>query len=157
LSSSARPAGGGYRPEQQSIPARVFTTAGWVEGRIRAPKRHVWLDHLNTCGPWVKMTGVTLPEHEDEVSFFALSRTAAVLVEPRTFDPNLTLPRPVGATRAHRVDALLDVGVVSGTLELPNHVRVSDHLFGEATLELDLPLAFVNGQRVVGVSELDLP
>lgn len=165
----------GYRPEQQAIPARIFTTAGWVTGHIHAPKRHVWLDHVNSCGPWLKLTGAKLPDREALVSFFALTRTSAVLIEPTSPDPAYAVHRLLGDKAVHQVDCLLDVGVISGTLELPPSIRVSDHLaqktdfialrdcqlqlfgrFGEATLEMKLPLAFVNCGRIVGVSEMDL-
>ena len=173
--SPAKVAGGGYRPEQQSIPARIFTTAGWVSGFVRAAKRHVWLDHLNTCGPWIKMTDVVLPARQEKVSFFALARTSAVLVEPTEPDPGLAMQPILGEKKVHQVDCLLDVGVAHGTLELPPNIRVSDHLaqktdfmalrdcrlqlfgrYGEATLEMQLKLAFINCGRIVGVSEMDL-
>lgn len=165
---------GGYRPAQQSIPARIFTTAGWVNGQVHAPKRHVWLDHLNGCGPWVKLTDAKLPDREALVSFFALARTSAVLVEPTRVDPRYAVQPILGDKAVHHVDCLLDVGVISGTLELPPSIRVSDHLaqktdfmalrdcelqlfgrFGEATLQMQLPLAFVNCGRIIGVSEMD--
>lgn len=175
MSEKSKAAAGGYRPEQQQIPARVFTTAGWLSGDIRAPKRHVWLDHINGCGPWLKMTGVALPGQAAPVSFFALSRTAAVLIEPTEPHSALSTQRIPGDRAVHHVDCLLDVGIASGTLELSPQIRVSDHLarktdfmalhdcslrlfgrFGEATLELTMPLAFVNCGRIVGVTELEV-
>lgn len=174
MNTNDKKSAGGYRPEQQAISARVFTTAGWVTGHIRAPKRHVWLDHLNSCGPWVKLTDARLPGSTDESSFFALARTSAVLIEPTTPDSGMAVQRILGDKATHEVDCLLDVGVISGTLELSPAIRVSDHLaqktdfmalrdcqlqlfgrFGEATLQMELPLAFVNCGRLVGVSEMD--
>jgi hypothetical protein len=174
LSSTDNKKLGGYRPEQQAIPARIFTTAGWVSGHIHAPKRQVWLDHVNSCGPWIKLTEAKLPGREALASFFALARTSAVLIQPTTPDPKSAVQAIIGETAVHQVDCLLDVGVVSGTLELSPSIRVSDHLvrktdfmalrdcdlqlfgrFGEATLEMKLPLAFVNCGRIVGVSEMD--
>jgi hypothetical protein len=163
-----------YRPEQQSIPARIFTTAGWIAGHIRAPQRHRWLDYINNCGHWLKMTDVGLPTQQDPVSFFALSRASAVLIEPTgKVDRKGVADVPVDAIERH-VNCLLDVGVISGTLSLRPNIRVSDHLsqktdfmlltacslrlfgrFGEANLEMTMATCFVNATRVIGVSEVD--
>lgn len=164
----------GYKPEQQAIPAHVFTTAGWMKGAIRAPRRHVWLDHVNTCGPWLKLTDACLPGSTEVVSFFALARTSVVLIQPSSDDPKLATQAVLGDKVVHPVSCLLDVGVLSGSLELRSNIRVSDHLaqktdfmalrecdlqlfgrFGEATLQLGMPLCFVNCSQVIGVTESD--
>ena len=65
-----------YRPEQQSIPARIFTTAGWVTGHVRAPKGRRWLEHMNSCGHWLKLTDARVPSqllsHRDERAGIAM-------------------------------------------------------------------------------------
>ncbi len=174
VSTHDKRAAGGYRPAQQSIPAQIFTTAGWVSGAIHAPERHVWLDHVNSCGPWIKLTDAKLPGRDELVSFFALARTSAVLIQPTAPDPKRAVQPILGDKAVHHVDCLLDVGVISGSLELSPVIRVSDYLahetdfmalrdcelqlfgrFGEATLQMQLPLAFVNCGRIIGVSEMD--
>ena len=116
-----------------------------------------------------------IPDREALVSFFALARGSAVVVEPTMVDPKYAHQPLLGDKAVHEVDCLLDVGVISGRLELAPNIRVSDHLaqktdfmvlqdcslqlfgsFGEADLEMKLPLAYVNCGRIVGVSEMDL-
>ena len=163
-----------YRPEQQSIPARIFTTAGWVSGHVRAPKRHRWLEHVNSCGHWLKMTSVRLPNQTEIIDFFALARTAAVLIEPTGPVQQGVLADIPRDSVAQQVHCLLDAGVLTGVLDLRPNIRVSDYLSqradfmclrecrlrlfgrrGEATIAMQMPYCFVNALQVVGISEMN--
>ena len=163
-----------YRPEQQSLPARIFTTAGWVTGHVMAPKGRLWLEHINSCGHWLKLTDARLPSDPEPTSFFALARTAAIIFEPTAgIDASQLANAPVDATD-QQVSCLLDIGVVVGTVGLRPNIRVSDFLaqkaefmhlkdvqvrlfgrHGEATLEMAMADCFMNATKVVGISELD--
>lgn len=115
------------------------------------------------------LTHVTLPQGGDALPFFALSRTATVLILPGA--TGIVTPAPEGHVH-HQVSCLLERGVVMGALHLPASVRVSDHLIGterffvlgDCTVGIDAGgrggsveathAAILNAQRVVGVAEM---
>ena len=116
-----------YKPKTRSVAATVYTSAGWIEGAYVLPPIQGFLDFLNTAKSFVKLTGVRLPDGS-ETPFLAMPRNVSLVVVPDQNDTNLQARSGTGLTLPHRVLCLLDAGVVEGTLDIANNLRVSDYL-----------------------------
>jgi hypothetical protein len=160
-----------YRPKTRSVTATVHTSAGWIRGTFTLPAIQGFLDFLNQSKGFHKLVNVTLPDGS-EVPFLAVPRSAALALVPNQDDQNLQSRNLTGATAAHRILCLLDAGVIRGTLETANNLRVSDYLmqhsdfialrdatidFGSTPLGSDvaqpIPFIVILASGVVGVSE----
>ena len=157
-----------YRPTSRFIPLSVYTTAGWVVGSASAPPLQGLLDFLNQSKGFIKLTSVTLPSSAT-LPFFALQRTAAILLVPTASEK---MTAAVGTTSPRRVSILLDAGVLTGTMDIVTNLRVSDYLMKHSDflglrdceihiaagglappLPAPIPHIIVNAQRVIGASE----
>lgn len=162
------PMGDPPQTPHKQIVSRIYTTSGWVAGTFHVPDGGTLLELLDRS-KFFTLTDVTLPQGGEPLPFFALARTATVLVLPgegATLDP-----KSQGDVR-HQVSCLLEHGVVMGGLHLPSEVRVSDHLIGterffllgNCTIGIDAAgkggsveathAAILNAQSVVGVAEM---
>jgi hypothetical protein len=153
-----------YRPPQRTIPARILTPAGWINGTFHLAKLHSFMDFLNANTPFFTLTDVVLPGAKEPAPFIGLRRNAARLVLPVPSEEQLMLAPPQGETDEHVVHCLLEAGFLSGRLTVKKRLRVSDFLahqsgfmmlrdcaLGEARTQA--PLAFVNAQAVVGLGD----
>jgi hypothetical protein len=155
---------GPYKPPQSTLAALVRTVAGRLHATFHIPKGHSFADHLARFAFW-NLTDVTLPGAKERLSFFALRSAAALIVVPEGDEAALQLAPLHGSTKKHRIACLLQLGTVTGDIELLPNVRVSDYvlhhtgffclrdaeLAGEGS---KLPFAMVNAAALVGVSEL---
>jgi len=153
------------RPEQRRVPARVHTGSGWLAGTIHLPKMQGFLAHLCSGELYLALTDVLLPGQKSTIPFFALRRASAVLVVPACAEWVVGVGPPDLARTDRMVCCLLDIGAVTGRLEMTRAVRVSDFVADrdgflvlrhavigpahEAT-----PLIFVNARACVGVGDL---
>jgi len=150
------------------VTSRIYTTSGWVVGSFHVPTGET-LCGLLEKSKFFTLTDVTLPQGGEPLAFFALARTATVLIIPG--EGAAIDPRSQGDTK-RQVSCLLEHGVVMGALYLPGEVRVSDHLVGsdrffvvgDCTVGIDTTgrpasveathAAIINARRVVGVAEM---
>jgi hypothetical protein len=116
-----------YKPKTRNVAASVYTSAGWISGAYVVPPIQGFLDFLNQSKSFVKLTGVQLPDGS-QTPFLAMPRNVALVIIPDQADQNLQARSGTGLTSPHRVLCLLDAGVVEGTLEIANNLRVSDYL-----------------------------
>ena len=150
-----------YRPPQTPVTARVHTAAGVVRGTFHIPARHLFIDHLSSKVFW-NLTDVSLPGHDEPLPFFSLRAASAALVIPETA---LSEPVVTPAER-RRIACLLDVGTVTGDIDLLRGTRVSDFAaqhggfltLREAQVAGEhawVPIVMVNSAWLIGVSEQD--
>lgn len=156
-------------PPQREVEARIFSTAGWITGRFMLPAIRIFTEYLNHPHDFLKLKDTTLPGLETQIPFFALQRNSIVFMLVAQTDGILT---PGERKRPADVSCAFNQGVISGTLNLPPGVRVSDflihkqHFFhltdcttfvrnsaGKSEVIRDQPIGIVNTRRVIGVSE----
>ena len=153
-----------YRPPQRTIPARILTPAGWINGTFHLAKLHSFMDFLNANTPFFTLTDVVLPGTKEPAPFIGLRRNAARLVLPVAGEEQLLVAPPQNEVDEHVVHCLLEAGFLSGRLAVKKRLRVSDFLahqsgfrmlrdcaLGEARTRA--PIAFVNAQALVGLGE----
>jgi len=164
-----------YHPPQRTCTARILTPAGWVEGTIHLPIKAALLDHLEHTREFISMTEVRHAVSFEVVPFFALRRAAAMFVVPDEAEARGAADHhDARPTREHTLDCLLPGGHITGVIEVPMRMRVSDQLMHGAPLlvvkkaharmrdpwrgemvDLRADVMFVNTQHVVGVSEVE--
>lgn len=115
-----------YQPNQRTITAQIYTTAGWLEGTFHFPKMSKLLEALTSQSEFYRLTDVTFLSQKKTIEFFALQRRSTVLVVPPEGEKGLRVDRE--ETRPIRVYCLFDGGFVEGRLRLRKGVRVSDYL-----------------------------
>jgi hypothetical protein len=154
-----------YRPPQRTLPARILTPAGWINGTFHLAKLHSFADYLNANTAFFTLTDVVLPAVKKPARFIGLRRSAARLVLPLCDEAQLLLGAPVADTTETRVYCLLEAGFLTGTLALKRRLRVSDHLAHQTGFMMlrgcalgdagtPSPIAFVNSQAVVGMGDI---
>jgi len=116
------------RPAQRQVPCRIFTPAGFLKGTLHAPEEQTLIDFLNGSGHFLTLTQVTLPGQSKPVPFFALARSAAMIVLPASDELVVDEERASIRTELHQISCLFQGGLLMGTLALPEEVRVSDEL-----------------------------
>ena len=154
-----------YRPPQRTIPARILTPAGWINGTFHLAKLHSFADYLNANTAFFTLTDVVLPAVKKPAKFIGLRRSAARLVLPLCDERQLLLAPPAPDIGDERVYCLLEAGFLTGTLGLKKRLRVSDHLAHQSGFMMlrdcalgdagtPSPVAFVNSQAVVGMGDI---
>ena len=159
-------------PAQRDVTARMFTTAGWINGIFMIPKLRTFVEFLNNQQhDFFKLKDVSLPGLDKVIPFFALQRSTLIFLIPE-FESDLFTP-PAGGERVTRdVSCALSTGVISGSLDILAGVRVSDFLMskanfffpltkcttflragGQADVTRDIPVVIVNAPQVLGVAE----
>jgi hypothetical protein len=155
-----------YRPPQRTIPARVLTPAGWINGTFHLAKLHSFTDFLSSNAQFFTLTQVVLPSVKKPAPFLGLRRTAARLILPLCEEPQLLLGPPAGETEDTLVYCLLEAGFLTGRVAVKKRLRISDFLAHQTGFMLlrscklgeagtPAPIAFVNAQAVVGMGDID--
>ncbi len=153
-----------YRPPQRTIPARILSPAGWINGTFHLAKLHSFSDFLNASTAFYTLTEVLVPGGTKPARFLGLRRTAARLVLPLCEEEELLLAPTQGETDEHRVTCLLEAGFLSGVLAVKKRLRISDFLAHQTGFMMlrdcalgegrtPARIAFVNAQSVVGIGE----
>lgn len=155
-------------PPQREIEGQILSTVGWIKGSFMLPAMRVFAEYLNHPHDFFKLKNVTLPGLEAQIPFFALQRDSVILV---LVDAGEGVLGSYDRRRPADVSCAFNGGVVSGTLHLPQGVRVSDFLLqkqrffhltdctvfvrsaGTSDVRRNQPVAIVNARRVIGVSE----
>lgn len=114
--------------EMREARCRLYTVAGWMHGTMHIPARVQLLEFLNHSGQIYRMTDVALPGRPSRERFFAVERSAIIIVIPDN-PTEITGVRSIGARRSHHVLWLLPSGsALEGVMDILQDVRVSDHL-----------------------------
>lgn len=156
-------------PPQREIPAEILSTAGWIRGNFMLPGMRIFSEYLNHPHDFFKLKSVVLPGLENQIPFFALHRDSVIFVVVK---PDNGILAPTERKRPADVSCAFVGGVISGTLNLPAGVRVSDFLHqkqnffhltdctvflrspaGANEIRRDIPVVIINTRRVIGVSE----
>jgi hypothetical protein len=162
-----------YRPEQRSVHCQVMTTTGWLQGTFHVPKNAIFLDQLNLQRTFFRITDVSFPGKEYQMSFFALRRQSVTLIVPPLYAKDVV--RVEGEDlRVNRVTCIFEGGVITGNLWMKPNLRVSD-FFAKQTgyfvlhrtrlllgdfrddffVEEEHPVAVVNANGIIGVTEAE--
>jgi hypothetical protein len=155
-----------YRPPQRTIPARVLTPAGWINGTFHLAKLHSFTDFLAANAQFFTLTQVVLPSVKRPAKFIGLRRTAARLILPICDESQLLLGAQQGEMEDHLVYCLLEAGFLTGRVALKKRLRISDFLAHQTSFIMlrdcklgeagaPAPIAFVNAQSVVGIGDIE--
>jgi hypothetical protein len=159
----------GYTPPaQREVPAEIFTTAGWIKGSFMLPALRIFTEFANQTHDFFKLKGVLLPGLEQTIPFFALQRDSIIFM---IVEPGDGMLAALAGRRQTDISCAFNGGVISGNIDLPQGVRLSDFLLQKAhffyltnstaylrsgsqsDVRRSIPLALVNSRRVVGISE----
>ena len=157
-------------PSNQETGARLYTTAGWIDGSFLVPPKRSLTDFANQNHDFFKLKSVHLPGLSDEIPFFALQRHSVVLMIPQ--NPQEGVDSSLAGMKEHKdVSCAFDNGVVSGSLTVGTGIRMSDFMLkkqmffylkdctlflrtgGKAEVTKDIPLIIINREKIIGVSE----
>ena len=133
------------------------------------PAMRIFSEYLNHPHDFFKLKDVVLPGLDKQIPFFALQRDSVMLI---LVEPGEGILSAADRRRPADISCAFNGGVISGTLNLPQGVRVSDFLLqkqnffhltncsmfmraagGKSEVSHDLPVVVVNTRRVIGVSE----
>jgi len=150
---------------------RMYTRRGWMRGTMRLVPNQTVMDFLDHSNRFITFTQVQLAAYEKEVDYLSFQRDAiGVFLAPEGSEWKVRGTE--GQLKSVRVLCLFDQGAVSGTLEIPARVRVSDYFMNrdgfvqltQAHVRLPDPqgqrtneghaLAIVNSSHILGVSEV---
>ena len=150
----------------------ILSRAGWMTGTLHVPRLRLLSDAIDTAGDFLRLSDVTLPNQLGKVPFFALHRRAATFVVPMDDVKGYDINAITAAKNHFEVSCLFEQGAaLVGELEILVGLRVSDYLthrglmpvrrcrlHGVADLpeeaKVAFPLALVNREAIIGVSEL---
>lgn len=157
-------------PSNREIGARLFTTAGWLEGEFLVPAKRSLVDFSNQSHDFFKLKDVILPGLKDPIPFFALQRHSVILILPSAAEEGID--SSIGRSREEKdVSCAIDHGVVSGVLSVATGLRMSDFMLKpqpffylkDCTLFLrtartpqitrNIPMVIINRTKIVGLSE----
>ncbi|MDX1583653.1 MAG: hypothetical protein R3338_08640 [Thermoanaerobaculia bacterium] len=157
-------------PSNQETPAKLYTTAGWIDGSFLIPPKRSLTDFANQNHDFFKLKNVKLPGLENQIEFFALQRHSVVLMIPDV--PQEGVDSSLAGVREHKdVSCAFDNGVVSGDLTVGKGIRMSDFMLkrqmffylkdctlflrtaGKAEVTKNVPLIIINREKIIGVSE----
>ncbi len=157
-------------PSNREVGARLFTTAGWIEGTFLLPARRSLVDFSNQSHDFFKLKDVMLPGLKEAIPFFALQRNSVILILPDAAEEGID--SSIGTAREQKdVSCAIDQGVISGTLSVAAGLRMSDFMMKpqpffylkDCTLFLrttrapeitrNIPMVIINRTKVVGLSE----
>jgi hypothetical protein len=159
-------------PLFRQIPAEILCTLGWIYGVLHAPAHQSLDEFLSLSGPFLRLTSVRMRSEAEPLKFLALRRESISVIAPPMGGP-VTQRGRYGVTSTRHIACLLGEGMLRGTVEVPEAMRLSDFLrldgpflpvrhgllapYG-ATLQSEaakaMEVALVNLDHVAGVSEV---
>lgn len=159
--------------EKLTIPSNIYTPLGWISAIFHLAEKRTLVDMLNGTRGFFTLTEVRLPNQKEVVPFFALQRDAAYLIIAKPQDELLESRQPNMEANVRRISCMLSLGVVVGDISTVSNARVSDYLMhhtgffvmrnctstlwqakGESATPPVVPVALVNGHRVIGVADM---
>lgn len=158
-----------YRPQQRLVRSSIFTSIGWLTGTFHCNLKQPLVEYLNQQPSFFRLTDVTLPSVDTAIPFLALQKSKVIVLAPMENETNLE-KRVQGDIKQYPVTCVLQDGVLSGALRTRPNQRLSDHLTSHTgffvlrecyirgrgqseSVVKRLPVAVVNDQAVVGITE----
>lgn len=151
----------------------VLTPSGYISGTCNLPANRSLRAFLSSEDEILKLTAVVLPEAQACIPFFAIQKSAIILVVPK--GDGWAEKDDAGLIRAklQPVSCLLAHGSVHGEFLLPDVIRFSDYLtLKKGFIELrechigshpfltpgelfaqTVPLVLVNSHNIVGITD----
>ena len=153
------------------IPARIFTPAGWIVGKLHVGGERSMVDFLDHSQEFFSLADVVLEGRPKVIPLFTLQRSAILFLIVETeegLEPAL-LPRNLVE---HAISCLLANGTLYGRVKITRGLRLSDYLsrksgfvlvrdchfrlqnpWEERTIDHRESSVLLNPQAVIGVSE----
>lgn len=160
-----------FAPPQRDVAARILTSSGWMRGNFVVPQMRRFVEFANHPDDFFKLRDVQLPSIPGRAEFFALQRDSVVFIIPDSIR-EVSRISTLGQDKVERdVSCAFDNGLISGSLYVPKGLRVSDYLIQRKRFfeiyeceyvvgmreriekSPNLPIALVNANRIIGVSE----
>jgi len=157
--------------EIRLVPARIFTQAGWIVGKLHVASEWRMINFINNMPEFFSLADVILEGRPKVIPLFTLQRSAIQFIVVET-EPEKEID---GGTRnqiEHPISSLLVNGVLHGVISAPQGVRLSDFLsrqkgfvlvkdvrfqlrnpWEKRVIDHEEPLVLLNPNSVVGVSE----
>lgn len=115
-----------YATQFRSVPCRILSFAGWLEGCFQVASKVALIDHLNRPDILYRLTNARLPEQSVHLPTFALTRASTIIVIPLDVTE---IPAPIEGRKVHKTVWLLQGGIIiEGSLDLFEGVSVTEHL-----------------------------
>ena len=159
-------------PLFRQIPAEILCTLGWIYGVLHAPAHQTLDEFLALAGPSLRLTGVRIPSEAESLKFLALRCDSISVITP-SLGAAVTQTGRYGVTSTRQVACLLGEGMLRGSVEVPEGMRLSDFLrldgpflpvrhgllapYGatiQSAAAKAMDVALVNLDHVAGVSEM---
>lgn len=153
------------------VPARVFTQAGWIIGKLHVAAEWRMLNFINNVPEFFSLADVLLEGRPKVIPLFTLQRDAIQFIVVET-DLGKEIDPTMRNQIEHAISCLLVNGVLHGVISVLRGVRLSDHLsrqegfvlvkdvrfqlrnpWEKRMIDHEEPLVLLNPQAVVGVSE----
>jgi hypothetical protein len=162
------PAGG---IEIRLVPARIFTPAGWIVGKLHVAREWRMISYINRAPEFFSLADVILEGRPRVVPLFTLQRSAIEFIVVETEEDRAMDNAPRDQIE-HAVSCLLQNGTLYGRIEIIRGVRLSDFLskargfvlvrdahfqlrnpWDPRTIDHREPVVLLNPSAVIGVSE----
>ncbi len=156
-----------------AVPLVVLTPSGYISGSCNLPLNRSLRAFLSSDDELIKLTGVVLPGTKKPIPFFAIQKSAIILVVPN--GERCAEEDASGLVRAksQSVSCLLAHGSIHGEFLLPDVIRFSDYLtlkkgfielrqchigsssflYPEDVDGVAIPLVLINTQNLVGITD----
>lgn len=152
--------------------ATILSRSGWVTGELHVSKNRATAEFLEHGHEFLSLTNARIEASMDEIPFFALHRSAILLIMVDSNEGSRPPSRSSVLEDEHPLFFLLDVGTVRGLLSVPTNLRLSDFLvnprhyflvrqarlkvrdpWSQVTSEQAQPCVFLSVDAIVGISE----
>ena len=115
------------RKSKTFMALRVLTESGWLSGMYLKPSNRRLADHLNQGHDSVVLTNAFVPGNESELDFLCVHRDKMVLVMPDDAESGRMPSGMFVQTTERQAVLLAGLASLSGTVEVPANIRVSDY------------------------------
>ncbi len=153
------------------VPARIFTQAGWIVGKLHVASEWRMINFINNVPEFFSLADVLLEGRPKVIPLFTLQRSAIQFIVVES-EPEKEVDPGMRNQIEHPVSCLLVNGVLHGVISVIRGVRLSDHLsrlkgfvmvkdvrfqlrnpWEKRVIDHEESLVLLNPQAVVGVSE----
>jgi hypothetical protein len=104
---------------------RILTERGWIEGSLQLPRVARLVDWLNHTASFLTISDVRIGD--TDLPYLSLRKKAVRLVAP-VREEDVSSYVTAGVPTPRRIWCMLEDGSLRGTLDVLEHVRVSDFL-----------------------------
>lgn len=153
------------------VPVRIFTSAGWIIGKMHVGAGLSIVDFLNHTQDFFSLADVVLEGRPKVIPLFTLQRSAIMFLVLETDEGLEPALHPRNLVE-HAISCLLESGTLYGKVNIMQGVRLSDHLsrrggfvlvrdchfrlqnpWEDRAIDHREPAVLLNPQAVIGVSE----